>query len=97
MTHEHIAFDGNRFNRTAATAPSHESLARGQSAEKSVVSPVGIEPVLHRRHLRRLWASKLLPESRLRFGNSAPIGLVLRDCVKSGYVSLYRLPLRGRR
>jgi len=39
-----IAFDGNRFNRTAATAPFFKYLARGESAEESLVSPVGIEP-----------------------------------------------------
>ena len=31
---EGIAFDGNRFNRTAATAPFFKYLARGESAEE---------------------------------------------------------------
>jgi len=41
---EGIAFDGNRFNRTAATAPFFKYLARGESAEESLVSRLGIEP-----------------------------------------------------
>lgn len=35
---EGIAFDGNRFNRTAATAPFFKYLAPGESREESVVS-----------------------------------------------------------
>jgi site-specific DNA recombinase len=35
---EGIAFDGNRFNRTAATAPFFKYLAQGESAEESLVS-----------------------------------------------------------
>ncbi len=41
---EGIAFDGNRFNRTAATAPFFKYLAPGESAEERVVSRIGIEP-----------------------------------------------------
>jgi hypothetical protein len=41
---EGIAYDGNRFNRTAATAPFFKYLARGESAEESLVSLIGIEP-----------------------------------------------------
>jgi site-specific DNA recombinase len=41
---EGIAFDGNRFNRTAATAPFFKYLARGESADESMVSRTGIEP-----------------------------------------------------
>ncbi|MBY0495700.1 MAG: recombinase family protein [Cyanobacteria bacterium] len=39
-----IAFDGNRFNRTAATAPFFKYLAPGESAEESLVSQIRIEP-----------------------------------------------------
>jgi site-specific DNA recombinase len=42
---EGIAFDGNRFNRTAVTAPLFNYLARSESADERVVSQVGIEPV----------------------------------------------------
>ena len=35
---EGIAFDGNRFNRTAATAPFFKYLAPGESAEEKMVS-----------------------------------------------------------
>ena len=41
---EGIAFDGNRFNRTAATAPLFNYLAPSESADERVVSRVGIEP-----------------------------------------------------
>jgi hypothetical protein len=43
---EGIAFDGNRFNRTAVTAPLFKYLAPSESAEESLVSRVGIEPDL---------------------------------------------------
>jgi hypothetical protein len=36
---EGIAFDGNRFNRTAATAPLFKYLAPSESADESVVTP----------------------------------------------------------
>ena len=45
---EGIAFDGNRFNRTAATAPFFKYLAPGESAEESLVSRGGIEPPTRR-------------------------------------------------
>ena len=35
---EGIAFDGNRFNRTAVTAPLFNYLARSESADVRVVS-----------------------------------------------------------
>ena len=41
---EGIAFDGNRFNRTAATAPLFNYLAPSESADERVVSREGIEP-----------------------------------------------------
>jgi hypothetical protein len=41
---EGIVYDGNRFNRTAATAPLFNYLAPDQSAEESLVSRIGIEP-----------------------------------------------------
>jgi len=41
---EGIAFDGNRFNRTAITAPLFNYLAPSESAYEKMVSRVGIEP-----------------------------------------------------
>ena len=44
---EGIAFDGNRFNRTAATAPLFNYLAPSECADEKVVSREGIEPSTH--------------------------------------------------
>jgi len=41
---EGIAFDGNRFNRTAATAPLFNYLAPSESADEKMVNREGIEP-----------------------------------------------------
>jgi hypothetical protein len=41
---EGIPFDGNRFNRTAATAPLFNYLAPSESADEKMVSRTGIEP-----------------------------------------------------
>lgn len=41
---EGIAYDGNRFNRTAVTAPLFSYLARSEGAEEKMVSREGIEP-----------------------------------------------------
>jgi hypothetical protein len=41
---EGIAFDGNRFNRTAATAPFFRYLSPSDSGQGSMVSRLGIEP-----------------------------------------------------
>ena len=46
---EGIAFDGNRFNRTAATAPFFKYLAPSESADETLVSQTGIEPAEERR------------------------------------------------
>jgi Resolvase, N terminal domain len=45
---EGIAYDGNRFNRTAATAPLFNYLAPSESADEKMVSRVGIEPTTRR-------------------------------------------------
>jgi hypothetical protein len=45
---EGIAFDGNRFHRTAATAPLFNYLAPSESADEKMVSRVGIEPTTRR-------------------------------------------------
>ncbi len=45
---EGIAYDGNRFNRTAVTAPLFNYLAPSAGADERVVSPVGIEPTTNR-------------------------------------------------
>jgi hypothetical protein len=41
---EGVAFDGDRFNRTAVTAPLFKYLAPSEYADEGVVSRVGIEP-----------------------------------------------------
>jgi hypothetical protein len=43
-----IAFDGNRFNRTGATAPFFNYLAPEDSVEEKVASREGIEPSTRR-------------------------------------------------
>jgi hypothetical protein len=48
-----IAFDGNRFNRTGATAPFFKYLAPEEIAEEKVVSRDGIEPSTRRLRERR--------------------------------------------
>jgi hypothetical protein len=40
-----IAFDGNRFNRTAATAPLFNYVAPSEGADEKMVNQTGIEPV----------------------------------------------------
>ena len=45
---EAIAFDGNRFNRTAATTPFFKYLSPDEKREESLVSRVGIEPTTRR-------------------------------------------------
>jgi hypothetical protein len=42
---EGIAFDGNRFNRTAATAPLFNYVAPSEGADEKMVNQTGIEPV----------------------------------------------------
>jgi hypothetical protein len=60
---EGIAYDGNRFNRTAATAPLFNYLAPSESADERVVSRTGIEPVP-----RRDSTLTILPDSRRVLG-----------------------------
>jgi hypothetical protein len=45
---EGIAYDGNRFNRTAATAPLFNYLAPSEGVDERMVSRVGIEPTTRR-------------------------------------------------
>jgi len=42
---EGIAYDGNRFNRTAATAPLFKYLASSEGADEKMVSRIRIEPL----------------------------------------------------
>jgi len=46
--HQGIAFDRNRFNRTAVTAPLFSYLAPSEDADEKMVSRVGIEPTTRR-------------------------------------------------
>jgi hypothetical protein len=48
-----IAFDGNRFNRTAATARLFNYLAPSESSDEKMVSRGGIEPPTRRLRGRR--------------------------------------------
>jgi hypothetical protein len=63
---EGIAFDGNRFNRTAATAPLFNYLAPSESADEKMVSREGIEPSTRRLRV----VSSPFSGSRELFGNS---------------------------
>ena len=45
---EGIAYNGNRFNRTAITAPLFKYLAPSESADERMVSREGIEPSTRR-------------------------------------------------
>ena len=45
---EGVAYDGNRFNRTAVTAPLFNYLAPSDGADEKVVSRDGIEPSTRR-------------------------------------------------
>ena len=45
---EGVAFDGNRFNRTATTAPLFKYLAPSDCVDEDLVSRVGIEPTTRR-------------------------------------------------
>jgi hypothetical protein len=49
---EGVAFDGNRLNRTAVTAPLFKYLAPSESADERVVSRVGIAPERRSRRLK---------------------------------------------
>ena len=50
---EGIAYDGSRFNRTAATAPLFKYLAPSESADEQMVGRPGIEPEIELRQQRR--------------------------------------------
>ena len=67
---EAIAFDGNRFNRTAITAPLFNYLGPSESADERVVSRVGIEPTT-RRLRERVLAVRRCPERV--FGSAFPL------------------------
>ena len=49
---EGIAHDGNRFNRTAVTAPLFNYLAPSERVDERVVSRVGIAPERRSRRLK---------------------------------------------
>jgi hypothetical protein len=50
---EGIAYDGNRFNRTAATAPLFNYLAPSESNDEKMVSREGIKPSTRRLRVAR--------------------------------------------
>ena len=64
---EGIAYDGDRFNRTAATAPLFNYLAPSESADEKMVSRLGIEP-----RTRRL-------RERLAYVRRFPFGVFPRE------------------
>jgi hypothetical protein len=58
---EGIAYDGNRFNRTAATAPLFNYLAPSENADERVVSQTGIEPHPYDRQFSGLVIARVRP------------------------------------
>ena len=65
---EGIAFDGDRFNRTAATAPFFKYLAPSEDADEKMASHTGIEPPASERGdlQRRIAAERRKLQDRLR-------------------------------
>ena len=57
---EGVAFDGNRFNRTAVRAPLFKYLAPSDIADEKMVSRDGIEP-----STRRLRAAPVSPNNAM--------------------------------
>ena len=92
---EGIAYDGNRFNRTAATAPLFNYLAPSERADEKMVSPEGIELSGTRfpnsLMARDFWSQRVETE-RVAGGNRAPashhessaVDLSCRDIVETG-------------
>src|SRR4029453_14468238 len=72
---EGIAFDGNRFNRTAVTAPLFNYLARSESADERVVNQTGIEPT----SIGVPAESRDLPRNPRRRGQIDPAALIVID------------------
>jgi Recombinase zinc beta ribbon domain len=70
---EGIAYDGNRFNRTAVTALLFKYLAPSESADERVVSRTGIEPARRRDlHARKLLRCSRAASTDLPQGRSSP-------------------------
>jgi hypothetical protein len=67
---EGVAFDGNRFNRTAVTAPLFKYLAPSESADEKVVTQTAIEPA----------ESISLPKSGRRTKRRRVIARTLQQC-----------------
>jgi site-specific DNA recombinase len=74
---EGIAFDGIRFNRTAATAPLFNYLAPSESADEKMVSRLGIEPRTRRLRVLSERSARVRPCSANAF-SSEICGLSLR-------------------
>jgi len=58
---EGIAYDGNRFNRTAVTAPLFKYLAPSDSADEKMVSQEGIEPSTRRLRVQSVLENRRNP------------------------------------
>src|SRR6266852_4703005 len=66
---EGIAYDGNRFNRTAVAAPLFKYLAPPESADEKMVSRVGIEPSTRRLRDREEGVHRILRSSAQSFSS----------------------------
>jgi hypothetical protein len=76
---EGIAFDGNRFNRTAATAPLFKYLAPSESADEKMVSRVGIEPTTRRLRVAQSDRNSAICSTILMIGCAERCGSKCRD------------------
>ena len=74
---EGIAYDGNRFNRTAATAPLFNYLAPSECADEKMVSRLGIEPRTRRLRLccSASWGSPPRSQDRQPPSRSRPASI----------------------
>ena len=86
---EGVAYDGNRFNRTAATAPLFNYLAPSESADEKMVSRLGIEP--RTRRLRAIGAPSSGVQSVVlsrKYGGSPSTGVLRLDLCPAVSVSV---------
>jgi hypothetical protein len=82
-----IAYDGNRFNRTAATAPLFSHLAPSESAGEKMVSRVGIEPTTRRLRVHGWMSAGIQPVVLLSIftGSRPPMSAVSAEIRRLGF------------
>ena len=91
---EGIAYDGNRFNRTAVTAPLFNYLAPSESADERVVSREGIEPSTSRS--RVVFRFVVTPHESLReVARSRCLRGACRPCLRTQAMNRTRLHSMG--